>query len=165
MFHKMVGHLMTVGTETCSAETRFPLCRDKVIKQHRSQLYPDLTKMSRSEALRPASPGSSMISMTKPNSDMYTHHHFTELEQEHSNFVQDQPSPKVVDRYTLCSFTDPGCKQKSNVPERVVWMVQHNGPFPLENQTISPTQMFHNEQLRWCKRHSERHQTSFTIYR
>ena len=57
-----------------------------------------------------------------------------------------QISYKVVDRYTLQSFTDPGCKQKLNVPERKVWMVQYNGPFPLENWRISPTQMCHNEQ-------------------
>ena len=114
--HKTVKCLVTVSIETCPAENRFLLCRDKVIKQHRSQLYPELTKMSRSEALRPALPSSSIIGMTKPYSDMYTHHHVTELEQEHSNFLQDQPN--VVDRHSLQSFTDPGCKQKSNVPER-----------------------------------------------
>ena len=99
MFHKTVRHLLTVSIETCPAETRFLLCRDKVIKQHRSQLYPELTKLSRSEALRPPSPSSSMIGMTKPYSDMYTHHHFTELEQEQSKFLQDQP--KVVDTHTV----------------------------------------------------------------
>ena len=87
-FTKMVGCLMTVGIETCPAESRFLLCRDKAIKQHRSQIYPELTKMSGSGALRPTSPSSSMIGMTKRYSDMYTHHHFTELEQEHSNFYK-----------------------------------------------------------------------------
>ena len=46
---------------------------------------------------------------------MYTHHHFTDLEKEHSNFLQDQP--KVVDRHTLQSFTDPSHELKSYVPE------------------------------------------------
>ena len=57
--------------------------------------------MSWSEALRPASSSSSMIIMTKPHSDMYTHHQFTELEQEYSNFLQDQPMPRLVDRHAL----------------------------------------------------------------
>ena len=118
MFHKTVGCLMTVGIETYPAEPRFLLCRDKVIKQHRSQLYTELTKMSRSEAFRPTSPSPSMISMTKSSSDMYTHHHFTELEQEHLNFLQDKTCPKVVDRHNLQSFTNPGNKLKSNVLEK-----------------------------------------------
>ena len=41
MCHETVGHLMTVGIETCPAETRFIFCRDKVIKQYRSQFYPE----------------------------------------------------------------------------------------------------------------------------
>ena len=57
--------------------------------------------MSRSEALRPATSSSSMIEMTKPHSYLYTHHQFTELEQEYSNFLQYQPRLKVVDRHTL----------------------------------------------------------------
>ena len=109
IFHETVDHLMKVGIEACPAETRFLLCRDKAIKQHRSQLYPELTKMSRSQVLRPTLPSTSIIYMTKPYSDMYTHHHFTDLEKEHSNFLQDQP--KVVDRHTLQSFTDPSCEK------------------------------------------------------
>ena len=96
---------MTVGIEASPVETRFLLCRNRVIKQHRSQLYPEVTNMSRSETLRPTSPSTSIIDITKPYSDTYTHHHFTDLEKEHSNFLQDQP--RVVDRHTLQSFTDP----------------------------------------------------------
>ena len=65
---------MKVGIEACPAETRFLLCRDKVIKQHRSQLYQELTNMSRSEASRLTLPSTSIICMSKPYSDMYTHH-------------------------------------------------------------------------------------------
>ena len=65
-----VGHLVTVDIEACPVETRFLLCRDKAIKQHRSQLFPELTIMSRSEALRPTSPSTSITAMTKPYSDM-----------------------------------------------------------------------------------------------
>ena len=101
MFHETVGHLMTVQIETFPVESRFLLCKDKMIRQNRSLLYPEVTTMSRPEALRPASSSSSIINMTKPHSDMYTHHHFTELEQEYSNFVQDQPRSKVVDRHAL----------------------------------------------------------------
>ena len=93
-FMKQFSCLMTVGIEACPAETRFLLHRDKVIKQHMSQLYPELTKMSRSQALKPTSPRTSIIGMTKPYNDMYMHHNFTDLEKEHSNFLQDQP--KVV---------------------------------------------------------------------
>ena len=57
---------------------------------------------------------------------MYTHHHFTDLEKEHSNFLQDQP--RVVDRHTLQSFTDPSHEQKSKVPKCKVWTLQYNGP-------------------------------------
>ena len=46
---------------------------------------------------------------------MYTHHHFTDLEMEHSKFLQDQP--KVVDRPPLQSFTHASHEQKSNVLE------------------------------------------------
>ena len=129
MFHKTVGHLVTVCIETCPAETTSVFCRDKVIKQHKSQLYPELTKMSRSEVMRPTLPSSSMISMTKPYSDMYTHHHFTELEQEHLNFLQDQPRPKVVDRNTLWSFTDTGYKQKSNYQKEKCAQYSKTVPF------------------------------------
>ena len=83
MFHETIGHLMTAGIETCPVETRFLLYRDEMIKQQKSQLYEELTKMSRSEALRPASPSTSTISMTKPYSDVYTSYHFTDMEQEH----------------------------------------------------------------------------------
>ena len=69
------------------AETRFLLCRDKMIKQHRSQLYPELIKMSGSETLRPTSPNTSLVGMTKPYSNMYTQNHLTDLEQEHSDFL------------------------------------------------------------------------------
>ena len=57
--------------------------------------------MPRSEEMRPASSSSSMINMTKPHSDMNAHHQYTELEQEYSNFSQDQPSPRLVDRHVL----------------------------------------------------------------
>ena len=125
MFYKTVGYLVTVGIEACPVETRFLLCRDKVIKQHRSQLYPELTNMSRSEALRPTLPSTSIIGMSKAYSDMYTHHHFTDLEKEHSNFLQDQC--RVLDRHTLQSFTDHSHEIKSNVLEFRAWMVWHNG--------------------------------------
>ena len=88
MFNKTVGHLMTVRIETCPARTRFLLCTDKMIKQRRSQLYQELSKMSRSKALRPTSPGTSVIGMTKPYSNMYMHYHFTDVEQEHANSLQ-----------------------------------------------------------------------------
>ena len=35
MFHETVGHLMTVEIETCPAEPRFLLCKDKMIRQNR----------------------------------------------------------------------------------------------------------------------------------
>ena len=63
--------------------------------------------------------------MSKAYSDMYTHHHFTDLENEHSNFLQDQC--RVLDRHTLQSFTDHGHEIKSNVLEFRAWMVWHNG--------------------------------------
>ena len=75
---------------------------------------------------------------------MYTQNHFTDLEQQHSDFLQDQS--KVIYRLALQSFTDPGHKQKQNVSERKAWTVQYNGPFPLESQRVSLAQMFHNEQ-------------------
>ena len=65
---------------------------------------------------------------------------------EYSNFLQGQPRPKMVDSHTLQSFTDPGHKQKSIVAERKAWTVQYNGPFPLQDQRISPTQVLNNEQ-------------------
>ena len=99
--------------------------------------------MPRSGALRPASSSSSMINMTKPHGDMYTHDQYTESEQEYSNFLQDQPRPKVVDRHALQSFAGTGYKQKLNILERKVWTVQYNGPFPLdksENKSNSGTE-------------------------
>ena len=56
MFHKATGHLEVVGINTCSVGTRFLLCRDEMIRQHRSPLNPELTKISGSEKLRPTSP-------------------------------------------------------------------------------------------------------------
>ena len=64
-----------------SSRNQIPICIDEVIKQHRSQLYPKLAKMSISETMRAPLPSSSMIGMTKPYSDMYTQNHFTDLEQ------------------------------------------------------------------------------------
>ena len=100
--------------------------------------------MSRSEALRPTSPSTSIIGMTKPYSDMYTHHHFIDLEKEHSNY---KINLGWYIGHTLLSFTDPSPEQKSNVPEQKVWMLQYNGPLQLENQKVSPTRMFYNEQI------------------
>ena len=45
MFHATTDHLEAVSIKTCSAGTRFLFYRDKTIKQHRSQLNPELTKM------------------------------------------------------------------------------------------------------------------------
>ena len=117
------------------AETRFLLCRDKMIKQHRSQLYPELIKMSGSETWRPTLTNTSLVGMTKPYSNMYIQNHFNDLQQEHSDFL-----------CTLQSFTEPGCKQNPNALERKALTVQYNDPFQLHNQKVSPTQMFHNEQ-------------------
>ena len=36
MFHKTTGHLEAVDVKTCSVGTRFLLCRDEMIRQHRS---------------------------------------------------------------------------------------------------------------------------------
>ena len=36
MFHETVGCLMTVKIETCPVETRFLLCKGKMIRQNRS---------------------------------------------------------------------------------------------------------------------------------
>ena len=36
MFHETVGCLMTDEIETCPVETRFLLCKDKMIRQNRS---------------------------------------------------------------------------------------------------------------------------------
>ena len=135
MFHKTAGHLIAVGIKSCLVETRFLLCRDKTIKQHKSQLYPELIKMYGSETLRPTSPNTSLVGMTKPYSNVYTQNHFSDLEQEHSDFL-----------HILQSFTDPGCKQNPNAPKTKAWTVLYNGPFPIDNQTASPTQVFHNEQ-------------------
>ena len=81
MFHETADHLIAVGINTCLAETRILLCRDKMIKQQRSQLYPELIKMSGSETLRPPLPNTSLVDMSKPYSNMYTQNHFTDLEQ------------------------------------------------------------------------------------
>ena len=51
--------------------------------------------------------------MTKPYSDMYTQNHFTNLEQEHSNFL-----------HNLQSFTDPGHKPNPNILETKAWTVK-----------------------------------------
>ena len=53
MFHKTTGHLEAVGIKACSVGTRFLLCTVKTIKQHSSQLYPELTKVYKPETLRP----------------------------------------------------------------------------------------------------------------
>ena len=115
--------------------TRILLCRDKMIKQHRSPLNPELTKISGSEKLRPTSPNTSLAVMTKPNSDMYTQNHFTDLEHKHSDFL-----------YNLQTFTDPGHKLNAYVLERRAWTVQYNGPLPLVDQRMSPTQVLHDKQ-------------------
>ena len=74
--------------------------------------------MSGSETLRPTSPNTSLAGMTKPYSDMYTHNHFTDLKQEHSDFLSN-----------LQSFTDPGHNPNSNILERKAWTLQNNAPF------------------------------------
>ena len=83
MFHETTGCLVAVGIKTYPAGTIFLLCRDKMIKQHRSQLYPALIKMSGSEMLRPTSPNISLAGVTKPYNDLYPQNHFTNLEQQH----------------------------------------------------------------------------------
>ena len=112
MFLNTTGCLEAVGIKFCSAVTRFLLCRDKMIKQHRSPLNPDLTKISGSEIIQ-----------------WYVHpNHFINLEQEHSGF--------------LCNwqtFTDSGHKLNTDTPERRAWTVQYTGPFPLVGQRTSPT--------------------------
>ena len=55
--------------------------------------------MAGSETLRPTSPSTSMVGMTKSYSDMYTQNHFIDLEQEYSDFLQGQS--KVVERHIL----------------------------------------------------------------
>ena len=118
IFHKIAGHLIAVDVKTCPAEIRFLLCRDKMIKQHRSQLYPELTKMPGSEKLRPTLPNTSAVGMTKPYNDMYTQNLFTDLEHEYSYFL-----------CTLQSFTDPGCKQNLNTPEKKLGQYSIMVPF------------------------------------
>ena len=54
--------------------------------------------------------------MSKPYSDMYNHNHFSDLEQEHSDFL-----------YNLQISTAPGHKPNPDVPERKAWTVQYNG--------------------------------------
>ena len=63
-----------------------------MIKQHRSQLYLELIKVSGSEMLRPTLPHTSLHGMTTLYSDMYTQNHFTNLEQEHSDFLHNLQS-------------------------------------------------------------------------
>ena len=115
--------------------TRFLLCRDEMIRQHRSPLNPELTKISASEKLRPTSPKMSLVDMTKPYSDVYNCNHSTNLEQEHSDFL-----------YNLQTFTDPGHKPNPDVLERKAWPVQYNGPVPLVGLKVSPTQVLYDEQ-------------------
>ena len=91
--------------------------------------------MSGSETLRPTPPNTSLAGMTKPYSDMYTQNHFTNLEQEHTDFLCNLPS-----------FTDPGHKPNPEVPEKKTWTVQYNGPLPLVGQRASPTHVLHDEQ-------------------
>ena len=136
LFHEAMGHLVAVSMKTCSVGTRFLLCRDKMTKQHRSQLYPELIRMSGSETLRPTSANTSLAGMTKTYSDMYTQNHLSSLEQEHSDFL-----------CNLQSFIDPGQKLNPNVPDRKAWTVQYNGPLPLVSQSVSPTQVLHDEQI------------------
>ena len=135
MFHETTGHLEAIGIKTCPVGTRFLLCRDKTIKQHRSLLNPELTKISGLEKLRPMSPNTSMVGMMRPYSDIYTQNHFTNVEQEHSDFL-----------HKLQTFTDPGHKPNPGVPERKAWTVQYNGPLPLVGQRVSPTQVLYDEQ-------------------
>ena len=91
--------------------------------------------MSGSETLRPTPPNTSLAGMTKPYSDMYTQNHFTDLEQEHSDFL-----------CNLQSFTNPGHKLNPDVPERQAWTVQYNGSLLLVGQRVSPTQVLYDEQ-------------------
>ena len=136
MFHKTTGHLKVVGIKMYSVGTRFLLCRHKMIRQHRSTLNPELAKISGLEKLKPTSPKISLVGTTKPYSDMYNHNHFTDLEQEDSDFL-----------YNLQTFTDPGHKLNPNVSERKAWMLKYNGPFPLVSLKVSPTQMLHENRL------------------
>ena len=106
-----------------------------MIKQHRSPLNPELTKMSGSETLRSTSPNTSLAGMTKPYSDMYTQNHFTDLEQEHSDFL-----------CNLQSFTESGHKPNPDILERKGWIVQYNGSLPLVGQRVSLTQVLCDEQ-------------------
>ena len=135
LFHETAGHLEAVSIKTCSARTRLLLCRDKMIKQQRSPLISELIKMSGSKTLRPTSPSTSLAGMTKPCSDMYTQNHFTDLEQEHSDFL-----------HNLQSFTESGHKPNPDIPERKAWTVQYNGPLPLVGQRVSPNQALHDKQ-------------------
>ena len=127
MFHETTNHLVAVGMKTCFVGTRFLLGRGKMIKQHRSQLYPELIKISGSETLRQTSPNTSLTGMNKPCSDMYTQNHFTDLEQKQSDFL-----------HNLQSFTDPGHKPNPDIQERKAWTVQYNGSIPLVGQSVSP---------------------------
>ena len=106
-----------------------------MIRQHRSPLNPEFTKISRSEKLRLTSPKISSIGTTKPYSDMYNHNYFTDLEQEQLNFL-----------YNLQTFTYSGNKLNPDVPERKAWMVHYNRPLPLVGQKVSPTHMLYDEQ-------------------
>ena len=66
---------------------------------------------------------------------MYTLNQFTDLEQEHSDFL-----------CNLQSFTDPGHKLSPDVPERQAWTVQYNGPLLPVGQRASPTEVLCDEQ-------------------
>ena len=62
--------------------------------------------------MTPTSLKISSIGMTKPYSDVCSYNHFTDLEQEHLDFL-----------YNLQTFTDPGHKPNPDVLERKAWMV------------------------------------------
>ena len=154
MFHKTTGHLEVVGIKTCSLGTRFLLCRDKMIRQHGSPLNPELTKISGSEKLRPTSPKISSVVINKPYSDMHNHSHFTNLEQEYSDFL-----------YNLQTFTDPGHKPNPNVLERKAWTVQYNGPLSLVGQKVNPTQVLYENRLIQSRGCGKGHKTTNTLHR
>ena len=137
MFHETTGHLKAIGIKTSLAGKRFLFCRDKAIKQHRSQLHPKWTNVSVLETFRPASQSTSLAGITKPYSNVYAQNQFTDLEQEHPDFL-----------CTLQSFTDSGHKLNPDIleRERKAWTVQYNDPLPLVSQRASPTQALHDEQ-------------------
>ena len=91
--------------------------------------------MSGSETLRPTLPNTWLTGMTKPYSDMYIQNHFTNLEQEHSDFL-----------HNLQSFIDPGYRSNVDVLEWKAWTVQYNDPLPLVGHSVSPTQVLYDEE-------------------